>query len=148
MTLLEKIQKDKINAMKSKDTLKKDLLSYIFSEAQKKSMASTNGSKEPTDDQFISIMKSLIESHKEVLRMDLSKEEIKKRQSEIDIMEEYLPQMLMESELKLIVKDFIETIPVAERKKSIGIIMKMLKENFSGRYDGQLASSFIKEMLN
>ena len=55
--------------------------------------------------------------------------------------------MLSEKELTKIIESFCDLSNLKE-KKNIGVIMKYLKENHSGRYDGKTANKIIMNKLN
>ena len=57
----------------------------------------------------------------------------------MEVMNEFLPKMLTEDELKEVIK--------ASGLNNIGQIMKYLKENYNGLYDGKIASKLIKEII-
>jgi uncharacterized protein YqeY len=140
MTLIEILKKDKIDALKNKDVLKKNLLSVVISNAN--SLAKESKIENPTDEQTISsinkIKKGCIETY------GFSESEVSKR--EIEILDSYLPKQFSEEELLKIISDFIRGIGEVDKKQLIGLVMKFLKTNYSGKYDGKMANSIINNM--
>lgn len=63
---------------------------------------------------------------------------------EIQILESFLPQQMSEEKLQTVV----ESIVVAADNPNMGLIMKELKDNYAGLYDGKTASKIAKEVLN
>lgn len=64
-----------------------------------------------------------------------------KANAERGALEAYLPKQLTEAELEAIVK------PKVAAGENMGVIMKALKVEYAGRFDGQLASSIVKRAL-
>lgn len=58
---------------------------------------------------------------------------------ELQILESYLPKQLTEEELAAIIIEL--------DADNMGQVMKHLKENYSGQYDGKVASQVAKEIL-
>jgi uncharacterized protein YqeY len=155
--LLEQIKKEKMNAMKTKHEELKDLLSVILASATQVAMSDMkNPHKEPTDEELIKVIQKQIAANKECMikikdeansgneaRLDM----FLKLEYEVKMLEMYLPQMLSESELRLIISTFIATIPEVERPKAMGKVMAFLKQNHAGLYDGSVASKITKELL-
>ncbi|MDM8518236.1 GatB/YqeY domain-containing protein, partial [Desulfobacterales bacterium HSG16] len=86
MKLQEQVKKDLTAAMKAKDEDKKNTLRVLMGEFGR------IDAKELTDDQIIKIMKKLIKSERETLKISGLKEET----PFIGILEAYLPKMASE----------------------------------------------------
>jgi len=128
MTIRETIQKDKLNAFKNAEKKKATILSTVIGEFDRIG-------KNLSDDEYIRIIKKIINNCKEC-----------KQEEEIKIISEYLPKMISEEELKKIIEDYCNLNNLKE-KKDIGIIMKYLKENYSGKYDGKTANKIITNII-
>jgi len=138
--LFEKLKADRIQAMKDKDTLKKGLLGVIIGDSSK-------DDKNPDDTIVLAILKSFLKKNaqaqvdvgeanmEELYLDDLVKEE--------KIIESYLPQQLTVEGLRTAVKYAVEF----DGATNMGDVMKYLKANHEGRYDGKLASQMAKEIL-
>jgi uncharacterized protein YqeY len=63
---------------------------------------------------------------------------------EIQWLTAYLPQQLSSDALCGVIKNLINS----QHCPNIGSIMKALKAEFSGQYDGKLASDIIKQLLS
>lgn len=66
--------------------------------------------------------------------------------TELELIEKFLPKMLSEDELKVIIKDFIDQIHADGL--NLGVVMKYLKSNYNGRYDSQKAVEIVKRELS
>lgn len=65
---------------------------------------------------------------------------------EIKILDEYLPSLYTEDHLGTIISDYILKEAI-EYKKDMGKIMKWLKDNHLGKYDGKIASAIVNKKL-
>lgn len=128
MTLKEKISKDRILAIKEKNSNKKNVLSVLLGELDRID-------KNPTEDQIIKKIKGLIESN------ILTKTEYLNVYLEI-----YLPKMLDDSELENIIKSEILSLNYSGMK-DMGKVMNHLSNNYTGKYNGKKASEIAKKYL-
>tara|TARA_B100000963_G_scaffold339918_1_gene338060 strand:- start:751 stop:1146 length:396 start_codon:yes stop_codon:yes gene_type:complete len=130
MKLIEKINKDFTDAYKAKDMVKKNFLGVIRTEVTKES-------KTPEDSYIVSKLKSMIKNAEST--NSLSSEELL-------ILDDYLPTQISEDVLTdkikgLIVKESLTSV------RDMGKVMAHLKSNFDGQYDGKLASTITKNLL-
>jgi len=146
MNLYEKFQKDMIDAMKSKD---KDRLSVIRMVKGAMQLEHINQKKEMNEELLIDVVskqikmrKDSIEEFKKGNRDDL----IEKTQSEIDILNEYLPKQLTEEEVDEIIDAAIKEINPTSAKE-MGLIMKEVSPKLKGKADMKIVSNKIRERL-
>lgn len=135
--LFELIKKDRIQAMKDKDTLKRDLLGTLIGEASKQV-------KDPTDESVTSTIKKFIKNDEDTIKLISDNEAISILNKEITILESYLPKQLTE-------KEIIEEISVlifGHQKFALKDVMTHFKDNFSGKYDGSVVSRVAKELIS
>lgn len=143
--MITKIRKDKIQAMKDKDTIKLSLLRVVDADAT--NLAKKKENRDPTDAEVIKIFKSVLKNTKETLCLLKDGDPIMEIMArEVSIINSYLPQQLSESELRLIITNMIE-VNGFNTIKNMGWIMKKLQSQHDGQYDGKLASSIVKEEL-
>jgi uncharacterized protein YqeY len=64
----------------------------------------------------------------------------------LKIIESFLPVEKTREELDSIIESFLQETD--RSKKAMGIVMKKLKENFAGQYDGKVASEILKNKLS
>jgi hypothetical protein len=70
-----------------------------------------------------------------------------KEQSEREVLETYLPQMMNEDELKKLINDVIvETDAVA--MSDFGKVMPVVMQRSAGKADGKLVQSLVREKLS
>lgn len=135
--LIQKIEKEKLEARKSRDTLKATLLSTLLGEVnqigKRENRATTDVEAEVVIRKFIKDIDFMINNGGLV---DLF---IEKK-----ILLSYLPPQLSQDELKeILIKHFY----MFGNKPAMKDIMKFLKENFQDRYFGKDAETVAKELI-
>jgi len=137
MTLKEKINSDYIEAFKSKNTVKKNLLSVIKSEIQtieKNSQIQNLG-----DEDVIKILNKTSKSLKETLSLLSDSDKISSVEDELKLVESYLPKQLSVEEIQVKIDAL-----VASGVNNIGQIMK---EFSSLPVDKKIVSELAKKSL-
>jgi len=143
----EKILNDLKEAMKAQDKERLTVIRMVKGAIQ---MEELNLKHELTDDEVISIIAKQIKTRKESIvefekgnRTDL----IEKTESEIKILEEYMPEQLSEEEVrKVIDKVFAEVNPTG--MSDMGKLMGKLNPLLKGKADMGLVSSIVKSKLS
>jgi len=123
-----------------------EILSTLLAEIQK--VGKDKGNRESTDTESIYVIKKFISGIDEmiiVLTKNGKNDIVKKLKDEKLVYEAYLPKQFFKEELEKILHGFI--FDDKHNVKNIGIVMKMLKENYTGLYDGGMASEIAKTML-
>lgn len=142
--LIDVLKADRIQAMKDKETIKKDLLGTLIGEASKKD-------KLPTDTVVMATIKKFINNDKETINIttksgdplpDAVMYAITVLEKEIEILESYLPKQLNEEGMIVGIKAAMNL-----GANNIGDIMKFFKENFEGRYDGKTVNVLAQKAL-
>lgn len=127
MSLIEKISADFMTAYKNKEMEKKDFLGVLKTEVTKES-------KTPEDAYIVAKIKSMIKNAAATNSLS---------ESELEILNSYLPTQLDESKLTIIVSEFVSS----NESANVGSIMGFLKKNYDGQYDGSVASAVAKTVL-
>lgn len=143
----EIILDDLKTAMKARD---KELVTTIRLVKGAIQMDELDLKRELTDDEVITIIGKQIKTRKESIaefekgnRFDL----VEKTQSEIKMLEKYMPEQLSEEEvIKIIEEVFLELNPTA--MSDMGKIMGALTPKLRGKADMGLVSKLVKEKLN
>lgn len=94
---------------------------------------------EVTDEQLYARAKKLIAYNKETLDSTKDAEKAFVLEQENVFFESLLPKQLSEDDLKSLIS--------AMNPNNIGEVMKELKENYAGRFDGKLASKIAKDFI-
>jgi len=133
MSLQSKIREDMVNAMKNKDRNTVDFLRVVAGEFGRE----MNNGIELQDDQVITILKRM---KKDAITMG--------NDSEVVILDKYLPQMLGELQIKTIVGGIIQKNGLTGME-SIGRVMGTLKTHpMAAQIDNKIASQVARELLS
>ncbi len=151
MSLRNKIDEDYKKAIKNKQQDKTNTLRLIKSAIKDKDISSrTNENKEGIKDQeILSLLISLIKQRKDSIEQFLkaSREDlIKKEQSEIDVINQYLPTQKSEDETEAIVNELIKTQNL-KNLKDMGKLMSFVKKDYPGQVDMGLVGKIAKSKL-
>ena len=151
MSLRNKIDEDYKKAIKNKEQDKTNTLRLIKSAIKDKDISSrSNENKEGISDQeILTLLISLIKQRRDSIeqfqkagRDDL----IKNEQSEIDIINLYLPQQKSEKETENIVNDLIKNNNM-DSIKDMGKLMGLIKNDYAGEVDMGLVGKIAKSKL-
>ena len=144
--MVEKLDKDMIEAMKSKD---KDKLTVIRMVKASLKQEQIDHKKEINDDLLIDVVNRQIKMRKDSIsefekasRTDL----VEKTQAEIDILMNYLPEQLSSEEVNKIIDEiFVEINPTGQ--KDMGKVMQQASAKLKGKADMKEVSTIIRERL-
>lgn len=146
MKIFEKVQTDMYQAMKAKDSEKSKTLRVVLAKLKDKIIEKRE---DLVESEELKILQTLAKQRKESIKMfkdgnrlDLVEQE----ENELSIIEEYLPQMLTDDDIKNIVQDAINESG-AQDMSDIGKVMPIVMKNGAGRIDGKKAQLFLRELL-
>jgi uncharacterized protein YqeY len=147
MSFTEKINTDIKNAMLAKD---KEKLAVLRDIKSKLLLEATSGNGEASDDTAIKICVKLHKQRMETYeiyitqgREDLAADEL----FQAKVLEEYLPKMMSEDEVRAEVKAAIASTG-ATGSQEMGKVMGVLSGKLAGKADGKMIASLVKEELN
>ncbi len=146
--LEERIYKDYIQALKSKEKEKFEFLGFLRAELKNKAISLRKEKLE--DKEVIEILrkqkKKLLEFRDSVEKS--SRQDIlAKLDNEISIIEEYLPTSLSKEEISKIVEELIKEVG-ASSLKDMGKVMKVALERVSQRAEAKDIAQIVKEKLS
>ncbi len=146
MSLKDKLFADMKDAMRAKDSLKKNTIQSVRTavlQEEKDNKVSLS------DDDIIGVIASQLKKRKAALpdfeksgREDL----ISELKTEIEILEGYLPEQLSEEELTKMITEVIADLS-ASSMKDMGKVMQVMTEKAKGRADGKLVSQIVRKLL-
>ncbi len=146
MDLRDTINQDLKNAMKAKETKKRDALRLLTSAFKQ---IEVDERKELTDDDVIKIIQKQVKSrndaasqYKDANREDLMQIEL----DEIAIYTPYLPVQLSDDELAASLKDIILKVG-ASSMKDMGKVMGSASKELAGKADGKRINECVKKLL-
>ena len=151
MSIREEITNQLKDAMINKNTNLVNTLRLIKASIKDKDIiAKGNGKGDVTDQEIILVLQTMIKQRKASIDMYLSgnrEDLVKKEESEIKIISNFLPEQLSSQEIETIINELILSSG-ASSIKNIGDVIKLVKEKYEGRIDLGVASKLIKEKLS
>ena len=147
MKLIEQIQEDLKKSMKAKDGNRVSVLRFLLSSIKNREIEK----KDVLDDgevlaEITSAAKrrrESMEAFKEGDRMDL----VEKEESELAILQEYLPEQLSLDEIRGVVMEVVQAVD-ATTMSDLGKVMKELMPRLQGKADGKVVSEIVREVLS
>jgi uncharacterized protein len=147
MTLQDKIQKDITTAMRTKDSLRLNVLRMMKAAVKNKEIEKMNALDEP---EVLTVFNTLVKQRKdsiEQFRKGGREELAQKEESEIAIIEEYLPAAASDEDIHEAIQDAIQETG-ATTLKDMGKVMAAAKSRLTGKtIDGGRISQLVKERL-
>tara|TARA_B100002051_G_scaffold258104_1_gene276169 strand:+ start:64 stop:477 length:414 start_codon:yes stop_codon:yes gene_type:complete len=133
-------------AMKSGDKIKTNILRTLLSALKEKQI---DKKEDINEDEYLSIIKRLVKQLKESAdayqkagRSELYEKEV----SELNILNEYLPEILSEEHTLDLVKEVISQTS-ANSISDMGKVMSLIMQKSNGKVDGKIANRLVKELL-
>jgi uncharacterized protein len=146
MTLIAEIEEDLAEAMRERDSVRRDTLRLILASlrgAEKELMRSLS------DEEELQVLqrerKKRIEAA-EAFRTAGREEQAEKEEDELEILEEYMPEPLSEEEIEEIVDNVIAEVG-ATNMRHLGRVMADVMPQVAGRADGSAVSQIVREKL-
>ena len=152
MSLREKINEQFNVALKSKNKSLVSTLRLILAAIKERDIANrANGKKEAVkDDEILKVLRKMKKQRQEsadLYKKGERKELSEAEESEIRIIDTFLPKQLSEEETKKICKETIESLG-ATSMKDMGKIMGSLKQKYSDSIDFSKVNLIVKGLLN
>ena len=146
MSLKEILLQDMKEAMKTKDTMRKNTIQLVRGGVLQ---IEKDQKVELDDEGVLDVIAKELKKRRDSLpdfeksgRMDL----IDSLNEEIQVLLGYLPAQLSESEIKTIVEETIGEVS-AVTMKDMGKVMAVITSKIKGKADGKIVSSLVKELL-
>ena len=146
MTSKADLENDLKDAMRTKDELRKTTLRMALAAIR---MAEIEKRVDIDETAILGILQKEIKSRQEAIadaqragRQDL----VAASQSEIGVLEKYLPQPLTEDELEALARQAIGEVS-ASSLREMGQVMKVLMPRLAGRASGNQASQVVRRLL-
>ena len=146
MSLYKQIQNDMYNAMKSGNKENANTLRTTLAKLKDKVIEKRQ---DLSKEEEVKILQTLVKQRKESIelyekggRNELAEAE----QKELEIINNYLPKMMDESDIKSIVKTVIDEVG-ATSMADMGKIMPEVMKRGKGLIDGKSAQKFVQELI-
>lgn len=147
MTLKETFMEEMKNAMREKDTMKKNVVTMVRSAIKQYEV---DNRVELDDEGVTEIIAKEVKKRRDSLpeyeksgREDL----IVNLKAEIEYLSKYLPEQMSEDEIRSVVKAVIADTG-AQGMKDMGKVMGAVIAQTKGRADGKIINAIVKECLN
>jgi len=142
MTLIEQIRTKYLELRKAHDAVAVASLSTLIGEIENLAKA---GKGELTDAVVVTVVKKFIKNIDETLKVlerDPGAHAVALMKANIEkaMFEAFLPKQLNETEIAAL----IDALIVTHGATNVGDVMKLLKQNHAGTYDGAVASKILK----
>jgi uncharacterized protein len=148
MTVLETIQSQMAESMRSKDTLRLSVLRMMKSALHLKAVEKM---KALDDSEVVAVLNSLVKQRKDSadqFRSGNREEMALKEEAEIKIISEYLPAAASDEDIRRAVDEAIQETS-ATSPKDMGKVMKAVMVRLAGKtVDGAKVSQLVKERLS
>ena len=146
MTLIKDIEAELTAARKARDDARRDALALLLSSLRS---AEKDLQRPLSEDESLQVLQrerkkrvEAIEAYEAAGR----EEQAEKEETELDVLEEFMPEPLSEEELEEIVDDVIAEVG-ATSIRDLGRVMADAMPRVSGRADGSVVSQLVREKL-
>lgn len=144
--LRERLNEEMKEAMKARDEVRLSSIRLVRSSVKNREIELR---RELSEQEVTEVVSSLVKQRRESIRMfgeagraDL----VEKEERELQVLLGFLPQQLTREEVENLVASVIAETG-AQGAKDMGRVMKALMSHVSGRADGSLVSTIVKERL-
>jgi uncharacterized protein YqeY len=146
MSLIVRIKEELDNAVRERDTERRDALRLILSSLQS---AEKELQRPLHDEEELQVLqrerKRRLEAA-EAFRAGGREEQAESEERELDVLEEFMPEPLSEEELESIIDDAIAECG-ATSMRDLGRVMADVMPQVAGRADGSAVSQLVREKL-
>ena len=146
MSLTEQLQADMKTAMRDGDAHRRDTLRTVIAAVQN----AAKEKREPlSDEETLAVITKQVKTRRESIKafQDAGRDDLAdKEQSEIDVLQPYLPEQMSEDEVRALVIEAVAATG-ATSPRDMGKVMGALMPKVKGRADGKLVSSLVNEEL-
>lgn len=148
MSILDQLNQDMKEAMRSKDKLRLSVIRMVKGSLQNEAIKLKK--EELTADESLTVLSREVKQRKDSLQEfeKVGRQDLADRlQEELEILSAYLPEQLSEDELKQIISQAISEAG-ATSKKEMGKVMGLVLPKVKGKADGGLVNKIVQQMLS
>ena len=146
MALVEKLQSDLKDAMKSGDTLGRETLRMALADVKNKRIEL---GRDLEDEDVLAVLTKAVKSRTDSAEQyaDAGRKDLEDRErAEIVVLERYLPEQLSEDETRELVAGIISDLGLTQ-KSELGQVMKAVMAEHRGKVDGKAVQRIAAELL-
>lgn len=144
--MLEQLKEELKDAMRSKDTVRRDTIRLLMAEFKKARIAK---GEDLTEADNMTVLTREAKKRREAIEA-FSKggrdELADKEEAELAVIKTYLPQPYSEDEVKALIAEIISATG-ASTMRDMGKVMGQLSGKIKGRFDGKAASGLVRAAL-
>jgi uncharacterized protein YqeY len=144
---ITELKKEKLLARKERNSVKVDAINYVISTVE---TIELRNNKQLSDDEVIGTIKKVVSELTETRDMYISAQkhdDAKEAEDQMEILMEYLPQILDEESTKEAVICVIAEVG-ADSMRDMGKVMGAVKKKLGASVDNALVSKIVKEQLS
>ena len=148
MSLKEKLQNDLTSSMRARDEVRSSTIRMILTSIKNEEVSGKEA-RDLSDAEVITVLSREAKKRREAAEafdQAGAKDRADQERAEGEIIAEYLPAQLSESEIKELIKAAIAETG-ANSPAQMGLVMKSLQPKTAGKADGGLVSSLVKAAL-
>jgi uncharacterized protein YqeY len=148
MSLKEKLQNDLTSSMRARDEIRSSTIRMILTSIKNEEVSGKEA-RNLSDAEIITVLSREAKKRREAAEafdQAGAKDRADQERAEGEIIAEYLPAQLSESEIKELIKAAIAETG-ANSPAQMGLVMKSLQPKTAGKADGGLVSSLVKAAL-
>lgn len=148
--MIETLRKDLMQAMKDKDTNKKEVLQLLIAGIVNKEKALRH---KPTEDDEVKVIMTEKNQIEDTISMtpESRVKMLEDNKYKLNVVEHYLPKMMTEHEISVIINEAIEKAGLNRDSltaRDKGKIMKEIMPIVKGKADGKVVNSLVQELFN
>ena len=147
MSLKERLSADFKDALKTKNEIKKNVVSMARAAIKQYEV---DHREELDDEGIIDVLTKQVKMRKDALadfekagRTDL----LDVYKAEIEVLQTYLPIQMTEEEVRVIVEKAIAENEISKEKKNMGKVMKAVMPKVKGRADGNIVKKIVDDIM-
>lgn len=147
--MINELQEDLKQAMRDKDSTKLNVLRSLKTAITNASIQKGNVNERLTEVEILGIIRKQVSQRQDSINAYVSAQRqdlILIENSEIEILNKYLPIDMSDNDLELLVKSAISEL-YATSKKDMGNVIKLVVSRANGRADNRRISKIVGEML-
>jgi uncharacterized protein YqeY len=146
MSIVERIDKDTIEALKAGDKERVVVLRGLKSDLKYKKIEVRRDLDDPLAIETLSAAAKKRRESIEQFRNGHREDLVQKMEFELAIIQSYLPEQMSAEELRELIAAAI-TATGADSPQKMGLVMKVLMPTVKGKADGKLVNQLVSEML-
>lgn len=143
MSLFETLQADRKTAFKARETVKKDILSYMIAQVKNKTIDLWRPME---DDELLKLIQKEVKVRYETITMletASNTEEASLEKQKIAVLDAYLPTLLTEEELTAIVAEKKAALGIEDMWKQRGQLIGAIMKEYGAVVDGRLLNEIL-----